>query len=102
MLSNDTVEELDKLENFIYDNSELFLREFTNIKYPELVGVWFSSDSLKVHYWDTDSGQHFSDVVVIDKFENWLKTTQYDFQMIITAEMVKKIERIIRLSVKSM
>jgi hypothetical protein len=90
MLSINTIDDMCKLEEFILKNDESFLKEFTTIHYPELVNIWFSSKSLKINYWNTDTGQHYSDVIRMDEFDNWYN----ECESLVSSHMVNSLKQL--------
>lgn len=67
---------LAKLEGFIFDNEESFLKRFIcslESEGVELLGVYFSSECVKVHYL-LSCGQHVGDTIKNDKVMEWIKT----------------------------
>ncbi len=64
--------ELIKYEEIIFNNEELFKREFCDKSVMDLNGVYFNSESMKVNY-VLLNGQHISNTFKLEVFENWLK-----------------------------
>ena len=58
-------------EEFIFNSERDFLKKFAH-KANDLIGVWFSSESVKINYL-LECGQTISDSVDILEFLDWMK-----------------------------
>jgi hypothetical protein len=69
------IEEIKKLEGIVFDNENSFLQNFSPVgSTSDLLGIWFGSTSVKIHYVDMDSGQHYGDEIDNEKFYAWMKS----------------------------
>ena len=59
--------------DYIFDNTESFMKAFSRVDYWELVAVYFSDTKIKIHY-ILDCGQHVSDEKEIADYLDWRNT----------------------------
>ena len=59
--------------DYILSNEYSFLIEVMKVNpdFHDLTDVSFSPDNVKAYYWNTDTGQHFSDSVKLQDYLAW-------------------------------
>lgn len=67
------IEILDEWERIVFDNVESFEKDFCHGE--ELVGVYWSSSSMKV-YFMMRNGQHVTDGYSMDEWFEWLRNNK--------------------------
>jgi hypothetical protein len=69
------IDEIKRLEGIVFDNENSFLQNFSPVgSTSDLLWIWFGSSSVKIHYVDLDSGQHYADEIENEKFSAWMKS----------------------------
>lgn len=61
---------LESETNFIYDNFDEFTSEFIKCDFIDMYEVRFGTNEIRF-VWITDEGQHISDSIDFDTYDNW-------------------------------
>lgn len=57
--------------DFVFEHEDQIMEKFVYVPYPELLSVYFNEETVKLYFWDTDTGQHYTDEISAVDYSNW-------------------------------
>jgi hypothetical protein len=93
LFNDDTSRDLAKHSGFVYDNEELFFRNFLklNPELNEIMEIYFNTGYIKVSWMHISSGTTLSNTLPLGQFYRWLRSENIGVQPNVTAAMVKEL-----------